>query len=185
MEGLIQVPYGKVNPEKTSYQAVIKKTIEKTGLTSVLKYLYKDDRFNCDLYTTHIGDRKSEYTESDKMDLWVFYTWAEWNEMAKQEELTPSLITFRRKIRAETSPKGKQPIYEEKIHRITIVECPTCGKMVEKNDDYYCPPMRETDPSILVDTPWWKIKEDTAFIANESWWNAYVQMPDSEPLRAS
>src|SRR6266496_6364889 len=71
-----------------------------------------------------------------------------------------------------------------KIHRITIVECPTCGKMVEKDDDHYCPPMRETDPSILVDTPWWEIKEDTASIANESWWDAYVQMPDLTPPRA-
>src|SRR6266542_1427156 len=70
-----------------------------------------------------------------------------------KKELTPSLIIFRRKVRAEISPKEKQPKYEEKIHRITIIECPTCGKMVEENDDHYCPPMRETDLSILVDTP--------------------------------
>ncbi len=131
MEGLIQVPCEKVDPGETSYQAVIRETIEETGLTSVPKYLCKDDRFNCDLYITDIGDRKSEWTEPDKMGPWVFYTWAEWNEMAEQEELTPSLITFRRKIRAEISPKGKQPKYEEEIHRITIIECPTCGKMVE------------------------------------------------------
>ncbi len=73
--------------------------------------------------------------------------------MAKQEELTLSLITFKRKIRAEISPKGKQPKYEEKIYRISIIECLICGKMVKENDDHYCPPMRETDPSILVDTP--------------------------------
>ncbi len=41
------------------------------------------------------------------MGPWTFYTWAEWNEMAEQEELTPLLITFSRKIRAETSLKGK------------------------------------------------------------------------------
>jgi len=40
--------------------------------------------------------------------------------------------------------------------------------MVEKDDDHYCSPMRETDPSILVDTPWWEIKEDGASTANES-----------------
>jgi len=56
--------------------------------------------------------------------------------------------------------------------------------MVEKDDDHYCPPMRETDPSILVDTSWWEIKEDGASTANESWWDAYMQMPDSESLRA-
>ncbi len=44
--------------------------------------------------------------------------------------------------------------------------------------------MRETDPSILVDTPWWEIKEDMASTANESWWDAYVQMPDPELSRA-
>jgi len=104
--------------------------------------------------------------------------------MVEQEELTLSLITFNKKIRAEISPKGKQPKYEEKIHRIMIVECPTCGKMVEKDDDHYCLPMRETDPSILVDTPWWEIKENTASTANKSWWDAYVQMPDPEPPRA-
>src|SRR6266542_913337 len=153
MEGLIQVPCGKVDPGETSYQAVIRETVKETGLTSAPKYLCKDDRFNCDLYTTNIGDRKPEWTEPEKNDPWTFYTWAEWNEMAEQEELTPSLITFNRKIRAETSTKGKQPKYEEKIHKITIIECPTCGKMVEKEDDHYCPPMRETDPSILVNTP--------------------------------
>jgi len=73
--------------------------------------------------------------------------------MAEQEELIPSLITFSRKIRAETSPKGKQPKYEEEIHRITIVECPICEKMVEKDDDHYCSLMRKMDLSILVDTP--------------------------------
>ncbi len=57
--------------------------------------------------------------------------------------------------------------------------------MVEKDDDHYCPPMKETDPSILVDTPWWEIKEDGASIENKSWWDAYVQMPNEEPPRAS
>src|SRR6266498_163279 len=105
MEGLIQVSCRKVDLEETSYQAIIRETIEKTGLTSALKYLCKDDRFNCDLYTTNIGDRKPEWTESEKMDLWTFYTWLEWDEMAEQEELTPSLITFKRRIRAEMLPK--------------------------------------------------------------------------------
>ncbi len=59
-----------------------------------------------------------------------------------------------------------------------------CGKMVEQDDDHYCPPMRETDPSILVDTPQWEMKEDSASTANESWWDEYVQMLNPEPLRA-
>ncbi len=44
--------------------------------------------------------------------------------------------------------------------------------------------MKEIDPSILVDTPWWKIKEDDASTKNESWWDAYVQMSDPELSRA-
>ena len=60
MEGLIQVSCGKVNSGETSYQAVIRETVEETGLISTPKYLCKDDRFNCDLYTTDIGDRKPE-----------------------------------------------------------------------------------------------------------------------------
>ncbi len=68
MEGLIQVPCGKVDSGETSYQAVIRETVKETGLTSTSKYLCKDDRFNCDLYIANIGDRKPEWTEPDKMD---------------------------------------------------------------------------------------------------------------------
>ncbi len=82
----------------------------------------------------------------------TFYTWAEQEVLANQAELTPSLITFKRDIRRVTSKKGKQT--EHPIHRITIIECPTCGKMVEENKDYYCPPARETDLTILTNKPW-------------------------------
>ena len=74
MEGLIQVLCGKVDSGETSYQAVIRETVEETGLTTTSKYLCKDDRFNRDLYTTDIGDRKPEWTEPEKMGPWVFYT---------------------------------------------------------------------------------------------------------------
>ncbi len=57
--------------------------------------------------------------------------------------------------------------------------------MVEQDDDHYCLPMRETDPSILVDTPWWEIRESEAPTENKSWWDEYVQMPNSKPLRVS
>jgi len=29
--------------------------------------------------------------------------------------------------------------------------------MVEENQDYYCPPVREIDPTILINKPWWNI----------------------------
>src|SRR6266540_4493051 len=65
--------------------------------------------------------------EPSKNGLWIFYTWAEWEVLTNQAELTPSFITFKRDIRKVTSKKGKQP--EHPIHKITIIECPTCGKM--------------------------------------------------------
>src|SRR6266511_744449 len=91
--------------------------------------------------------------EPSKNRPWTFYTWAEWEVLANQVELTLSLITFKRDIRRVTSKKGKQT--EHPIHRITIIECPTCGKMVKENKDHYCPPARETDLTILTNKPWW------------------------------
>src|SRR6266498_1576179 len=73
----------------------------------------------------------------------------------KSSRINPSLITFRREIRRVTCKKGKQP--EHPIHKITIIECPTFGKMVEENQDHYCPPAREIDPTILTSKPWWDI----------------------------
>ncbi len=66
MEGLIQVSCGKVNPEETSYQAVCRETREETGLHTVPVYLIMDKSFNCDLYTTNIGERMSQWMESSK-----------------------------------------------------------------------------------------------------------------------
>jgi len=86
--------------------------------------------------------------EPSKNGLWTFYTWAEWEVLANQAELIPSLITFKRDIRKVTSKKDKQP--EHPIHKIMIIECPICGKIVEENKDHYCPPVRETDPAILT-----------------------------------
>ena len=91
--------------------------------------------------------------EPSKNEPWTFYTWVEWKVLANQVELTLFLITFKRDIRRVTCKKGKQLEYP--IHKITIIECPTCGKMVEENEDHYCPPAREVDPAILTDKPWW------------------------------
>ncbi len=51
MEGFIQISCEKVDKEKTSYQAVCRKIREETGLHTTLKYLIKDDRFNCNIYS--------------------------------------------------------------------------------------------------------------------------------------
>src|SRR6266540_4355732 len=57
IEGLIQVPCKKVNPRKTSYQAVYRETREEMGFHTILVYLITDKGFNYDLYTIDIGER--------------------------------------------------------------------------------------------------------------------------------
>ncbi len=60
MEGLIQVPCGKVDSGETSYQAVCRETREETVLHTAPVYLVTDKSFNYDLYTTDIGKRTSQ-----------------------------------------------------------------------------------------------------------------------------
>ncbi len=152
MKELIQVPCGKVNSEEISYQAVCRETREETGLHTAPVYLTTDKGFNCDLYTTDIGERIPQWMEPSKNGPWTFYTWAEWEVLANQAELTLSLITFKRDIRRVTCKKGKQR--EHPIYKITIIECPTCEKMVEENKDHYCPLAREIDSTILTNKLW-------------------------------
>jgi len=66
-----------------------------------------DKSFNCDLYTTDIGERIPQWMKSSKNGPWTFYTWAEWEVLANQAELTLSLITFKRDIRRITCKKDK------------------------------------------------------------------------------
>ncbi len=144
MEGLIQVSCEKVDPEKTFYQAVCRETKEETGLHMVPVYLITDKKFNCDLYTMNIEERIPQWMKPNKNRPQIFYIWAEWEVLTNQAKLIPSLITFKKDIRRVTCRKGKQP--EHPIHKITIVECPTCRKMIEENNDHYYPPVREMDP---------------------------------------
>src|SRR6266540_4110059 len=90
--------------------------------------------------------------EPSKNGSWTFYTWAEWEVLANQAELIPSLVTFKRDIRRVTCKKGKQ--LKHPIHKITIIKCLTCGKMIEENKNHYCPPVREVDLTILIDISW-------------------------------
>ena len=66
MKGLIQVPCEKVDSGETSYQAVCRKTREEMGLHIAPVYLTIDKGFNCDLYTTDIGERIPQWIESSK-----------------------------------------------------------------------------------------------------------------------
>ena len=100
--------------------------------------------------------------ESNKNRSWIFYTWAEWKVLANQAKLTSSLITFKRNIRKVTCKKIKQPEYP--IHKIIIIEYPTCGKMMEENKDHYCSPTREIDLTILTNKPW----QDTTYLGSQT-----------------
>ncbi len=77
MEGLIQVSYKKIDLGEMLYQAVCRETREKMGLYIASVYLITDKGFNCDLYTTDIGERILQWMEPNKNGLWTFYTWAE------------------------------------------------------------------------------------------------------------
>ncbi len=74
MKGLIQVPCGKVDPGETSYQTVCREIREETGLHTAPVYLTTDKSFNCDLYTTDIGERVPQWMEPSKNGPWTFYT---------------------------------------------------------------------------------------------------------------
>src|SRR6266498_2833944 len=103
--------------------------------------------------------------EPSKNGSWTFYTWAEWEVLANQAELIPSLITFKKDIKRVMCKKGKQ--LEHPIHKITIIECPICEKMVEENQDYYYLPVRETDLTILTNKLWWDIIHSGSQISSE------------------
>ncbi len=57
MEGLIQVPCGKVDLGETSYQAVCREIREEIDLHIASVYLTTDKSFNCNFYTMDIGER--------------------------------------------------------------------------------------------------------------------------------
>src|SRR6266540_1978257 len=77
IEGLIQVPCGKVDLGETSYQAFCRETREETGLYTMPVYFITDKSFNCNLYTTDIGEMIPQWMECNKNGSWIFYTWAE------------------------------------------------------------------------------------------------------------
>ena len=85
----------------------------------------------------------------------MLYRWEEWDILADQKKLTPSLITFKKEIQNAALPKGKMPQYTKEIYKIIIEECAIYGKIVEKEDDHYCSPQRkEVDPTILSNELW-------------------------------
>ncbi len=54
MKELIQVFYKKVDKRKILYQVIYREIKEEIELYIILKYLIKDNRFNCKLYIINI-----------------------------------------------------------------------------------------------------------------------------------
>ncbi len=69
IEGLIQVPYEKVNLEETSYQAIYKEIRKEIGLYIILIYFIIDKSFNYDFYITNIGKRIFQWMKLSKNKL--------------------------------------------------------------------------------------------------------------------
>ncbi len=176
MKGLIQVSCEKVDPRKTSYQAVCREIRKEIGLHIAPVYLIKDKSFNCNLYTTDIREKIPQQIKSSKNRLQTFYIQAKWEVLTNQAELTPSFITFKRDIRRITCKKDKQ--LEHLIHKITIIKYPTCEKMVEENQDHYCPSAREMDLTILTNKPWWDTTHSGPQIPSELTEEWYPEFQD-------
>ena len=99
-----------------------------------------------------------------------------------QAELILFLITFKRDIRRVTCKKNKQSEYP--IHKITIIKCPICGKMVEENQDHYYLPARETDLTILTNKLWWDITHSglqTPSELTEEWYPEFQDGYETPP----
>ena len=98
MFNLWQVAGGKVETGETSLQAVLRETKEETGLTvkeSDCEYLLNDPEFNCDVYITKIPDDQTlQRTEPTKQGAWTITNFQQYSFMAKNNELTPTLVTY-------------------------------------------------------------------------------------------
>ena len=78
--------------------------------------------------------------------------------------------------------KGKQ--LEHPIHKITIIECLTCEKMVKENQDHYCSPTRETDQTTLADKLWWDTTHSESQIPSEvteEWYSEFQDGYETPP----
>ena len=86
MKGILQTPYGKVESEESSWEAVIREMKEETGLEIWLSYLLNDEFYDCDIYTYRLRDmEKSEWIEPEKNSSWYLYPFDQYEEKAEKE----------------------------------------------------------------------------------------------------
>src|SRR5215469_11398446 len=113
MFNLWQVAGGKVERGESSLQAVLRETKEETGLQLAKEdciYLTNDPKFNCDIYLTKVFDNQQlQRTEPEKQGAWTNMAFQQYEFMAKNKELTPSLITFCTLIL--TNLQKEEPVY--------------------------------------------------------------------------
>jgi 8-oxo-dGTP pyrophosphatase MutT (NUDIX family)/predicted aspartyl protease len=102
MFNLWQVAGGKVEKGETSLQAALRETQEETGLEITkeqCQFLFNDPTFNCDVYLTKVSDQQELIrTEPEKQGAWTITEFSQFEFMAKQNELTPTLVEYCTKI---------------------------------------------------------------------------------------
>ena len=152
MYNLWQVVGEKVEQGKLSKRTAIRETKEETDLTIMSKqclFLINDPQFNCDIYITKIDDQQElQRTEPDKQGPWILTARDQFEFMAKQKELTPSLITYNNLILKNTQPeeeviainqarKVEEALYGEAIifgkHVNVLIDSGVVGCIISKN----------------------------------------------------
>jgi ADP-ribose pyrophosphatase YjhB (NUDIX family) len=152
MYNLWQVAGGKVEQGESSKQAAIRETKEETGLTissKQCKFLINDSKFNCDIYVTRVDDQQDlQRTEPNKQGPWILIALNQFEFMAKQKELTPSLITYYSLILENVQPEEEiivinqakrveEALYGEAIvlgkHVNVLIDSGAVGCIVSKN----------------------------------------------------
>src|ERR1044071_3166879 len=106
MKEMLQIPCGKVESGKSSWEAVIREIKEETGLEIWPSYLLNDKFYDCDIYTYRLGDmEKPERTELEKNSPWYLYLFDQYEEKAEKGQTTPSHTKFTATILGEIEEK--------------------------------------------------------------------------------
>ena len=135
MFNLWQVAGGKVEVGESSLQAALRETKEETALevnSEQCEFLFNDPAFNCDVYLTKVLDHQElKRTEPEKQGAWNITQFQQFEFMAKQNELTPTLVNYCSKIL--NSLHREEPAYvsqKEKVEEALYGEAIVYGQPV-------------------------------------------------------